>query len=206
MVCKRVAQMSMTQMRHDDLARASRLVAYFTGIPRNVSLMEQRMEPRSRTLTGGIGAANPGRCGAIVVGLNTVVPRLEMAAADVGVAHACTHMRATGAEAKRVDPESKLIRSETASGMKCLIMQRSDTIWFCFDVEPSRHMALRQAPLRFSSHRGDVAAASGCSFEGGSMQWALRWCSGCQYSGMIPPIDSHAKGSDSSSGGTVPAA
>lgn len=94
MVCKRVAKMSMmTQMRHDDLARASRLVAYFTGIPRNVSLMEQRMEPRSRTLTGGIGAANPGRCGAIAVGLNNVVPRLEMAAADVGVAHACDRCR-----------------------------------------------------------------------------------------------------------------
>ena len=75
MVCEKVAK--MTQMRHDNLANALRLVV-------SACSYQSEAEPRYRTLAGKKGMVEFQRRGDIVA----VLPRLELAAEDVVVAHA----------------------------------------------------------------------------------------------------------------------
>ena len=75
MVCEKVAK--MTQMRHDNLANALRLV-----VP--ACSCQSAAEPCYRALAGKKGMVEYQRRGDIVA----VLPRLELAAVDVMVAHA----------------------------------------------------------------------------------------------------------------------
>ena len=76
MVCEKVVK--MTQMRHDNLATALRLVV-------SACSCQSAAEPRYRALAGKKGMVECQRWGDIVA----VLPRLELAAVDVVVAHAC---------------------------------------------------------------------------------------------------------------------
>ena len=75
MVCEKVAK--MTQMRHADLANALRLVV-------SACSCQSAAEPRYRALAGKKGMIECQRRCDIVA----VLPRLELAAVDVVVAHA----------------------------------------------------------------------------------------------------------------------
>ena len=75
MVCENVAK--MTQMRHDNLANASRLVISDCSC-------QLATEPRYRAVAGKKGMVECQRQGDIVA----VLPRLELAAVDVVVSHA----------------------------------------------------------------------------------------------------------------------
>ena len=75
MVCDKVAK--MTQMRNDHLANALRLVV-------SACSWQSAAEPRYRALAGKKGMVECQRRGDIVA----VLPRLELAAVDVVVAHA----------------------------------------------------------------------------------------------------------------------
>ena len=74
MVCEKVAK--MTQMRHDNLANTLRLVV-------SACSCQSAAEPRYRALDGKKGMVKCQRRGNIVA----VLPRLELAAVDVVVAH-----------------------------------------------------------------------------------------------------------------------
>ena len=75
MVCEEVA--TMTQMRHDNLANALRLVV-------SACSCQSAAEPRYRALAGKKVMVECQRRGDIVA----VLPRVELAAVDVVVAHA----------------------------------------------------------------------------------------------------------------------
>ena len=88
MVCEKVAK--MTQMRHDNLANALRLVV-------SACSCQSAAEPRYRALAGKKGMVECQRRGDIVA----VLPRLELAAVDVVVAHASAKSYAAEAQEQR---------------------------------------------------------------------------------------------------------
>ena len=90
MVCEKVAK--MTQMRHDNLANALRLVV-------SACSCQSSAEPRYRALAGkkGICMAECQRRGDTVA----VLPRLELAAVDAVVAHAYASAKPYAAQAAK---------------------------------------------------------------------------------------------------------
>ena len=157
MVCKKVAK--ETQMRHDNLARALRLVASYAGL-------QSALEPLYRALARGAGV-ELNRRGDVVV----VMPRLEMAAVDVVVTHApaasyvAAAARETGATAERAEDRKR-------DRFRRDVPDHAAFRFVPFAVESCGFMG--KAAVRFVGQLGDVAAASGRISKGAFVQWALR--------------------------------
>ena len=158
MVCQKVAK--STQMRHDNLALALRLVASCTGC-------QSAAEPRYRALAGKQGMVKCQRRGDIVV----VLPRLEMVAVDLVVSHASAQSYAANA------------CKET--GWTAAKAERTKRTWFQKDVPD--HKAFRFVPfavescgymgkeaVRFVSRLGSVAAGNGRIPKGAFVRWAMQ--------------------------------
>ena len=150
----------MTQMRHDNLANALRLVV-------SACRCQSAAEPRYRALVGKKGMVECQRRGDIVA----VLPRLELAAVDVVVAHASA--KSYAAEAAK------------ASGWTAARAERSKRTWFRKDVPD--HAAFRFVPfavetcgymgkeaVKFVNRLGDIAAESGRIPKGAFLRWAMQ--------------------------------
>ena len=114
MVCDKVVK--MTQMRHDNLANALRLVV-------SACSCQLAVEPHYRALAGKNGMVECQRRGDIVA----VLPWLELAAVDVIVAHApaksyaAQDAKVVGWTAARAN-----VASTRSSGRMCQIVLLSD--------------------------------------------------------------------------------
>lgn len=159
MVCKQVAK--LTQMRHDNLARALRLVT-------SAASLQSAMEPRYRALAGkGAGAVEKNRRGDIVV----ILPRLQMAAVDVVVTHAAADSYVSAAA-----------RTSGATAARAESRKRAR-----FQVDVPDHAAFRFIPfavescgflgkeaVKFVGELGGFAAAEGRIPKTAFVQWAMQ--------------------------------
>ena len=157
MVCKKVAK--MTQMRHDTLVEALRLVISHTSL-------QSALEPRYRTLAGGARVKN-NRRGDIVV----VMPRLEMAAVDVVVSHAPAPSYAAAA-ALGAGRTAARAEDRKRSAYRRDMPGRAAVRFVPFAVESCGRMG--QEALKFMSALGDVASASGRIPKGAFLRWAMQ--------------------------------
>ena len=154
MVCEKVAK--MTQMRHDNLANALRLVV-------SACSCQSATEPRHRALAGKKGMVECQRRGDIVA----VLPRLELAAVDVVVAQACA--KSFAAEAAKT------------SGWTAARAERTKQTRFRKDVPD--HAAFRFVPFAVETcgYMGKeavnlviIAAESGRIPKGAFLRWAMQ--------------------------------
>ena len=185
MVCEKVAK--MTQMRHNNLANALRLVV-------SAGSCQSAAEPRYRALAGKKGMVECQRRGDIVA----VLPRLELAAVDVVVAHA---------SAKSYAAEAAKIAGGTAART-----ERTNRTRFRKDVPD--HAAFRFVPfavetcgymgkeaVKFVNRLEDIAAESGRIPKGAFVRWAMQQCRDCLCMQLltvtpavhlsIPPVHRH---------------
>ena len=157
MVCEKVAK--MTQMRHDNLANALRLVFCACSF-------QSAAEPRYRALVGNKGMVECQHRGNIVA----VLPRLELAAVDM-VAHASS--KSNAAEAAKT------------AGWTAARAERTKQTWSRKDVPD--HAAFRFVPfavetcgymgkeaVKFVNRLRDIAAESGRISKGAFVRWAMQ--------------------------------
>ena len=150
----------MTQMLHDNLANALRLVV-------SACSCQSAAEPRYRALAGEKGMVECQRRGDIVA----VLPRLELAAVDGVVVHASA--RPYTAQAAK------------AAGWTAARAEQTKRMRFRNDVP--EHAAFRFVPfavetcgytgkqaVKFVNHLGDVAAQSGRIPKGAFVRWAMQ--------------------------------
>ena len=157
MVCKQCAK--MTQMRHDNLAVALRLVISHASL-------QSALEPRYRTLDGGVKVQNDRR-GDIVV----VMPRLQMTAVDVVVTHAPA---ASYAAAAAREAGATAVRAEGVkrSKYKRDVPGRAAIRFVPFAVESCGRLG--PAALRFLGQLGSVVAGGGRISKGAFLRWAMQ--------------------------------
>ena len=141
MVCEKVAK--MTQMRHDDLANALRLVV-------SACSCQSAAEPRYRALAGKKGMVECQRRGDIVA----VLPRL--AAVDVVVAHASAKSYAAQAAktagrtaARTTQTKRTRLRKDAPAHLACRFVP--------FSVKMCGFMG-KEAATFVNRLRGDIAA------------------------------------------------
>ena len=158
MVCKKVAK--MTQMRHDTLAEALRLVISHASL-------QSALEPRYRAIAGGQGVVENNRRGDIVA----VLPRLELAAVDVVVTHApaasyvAAAARAAGATAAQAEAKKR-------QRFKDDLPDHAAFRFVPFAVESCGYMG--QEAVRFVDRLGGIAASSGRIPKGAFVRWAMQ--------------------------------
>ena len=158
MLCKKVAK--MTQMCHDNLANALRLVV-------STCTCQSVTEPRYRALASKKGMVECQRRGDIAA----VLSRLELAAVDVVDAHASANSNA--AEATKT------------AGWTAARGEQTKRTRFSKDVPD--HAAFRFVPIsvetcgymgkeavKFVNRLGDIAAESGRIPKGAFVRWAMQ--------------------------------
>ena len=158
MVCKQVAK--MTQMRHDHLAHALRQVI-------SAASLQSAMEPRYRALAGKRGLVECNRRGDIVA----VLPRLELAAVDVVVAHAPAPSYAAQAAAT-VGWTAARAEQRKRTRFRQDVPDHAAFTFVPFAVESCGYMG--KAAVAFVSELGAVAADSGRIPKGAFVRWAMQ--------------------------------
>ena len=173
MVCETVAK--MTQMRHDNLAYALRLV-----VP--ACSCHSAAEPRYRALAGKKGMVECQRRCAIVA----VLPRFELAAVDVVVVHASTKSYAAQAAMTAGWTAARAEQSKRPRFRKD-VPDHAAFRFVLFAVETCRHMC--KEAVMFANRLGDIAAESGRIPKGAFVRWAMRLLSVTVQRGNaeIPP-------------------
>ena len=149
----------MTQMRHDNLANALRLVV-------SACNCQSAAEPRYRALAGKKGLEECQRRGDIVA----VLPWLELAAADVVVAHASVKpyappaARTAGWTAARAEQTKRTrFRKDVPDHAACRFVP--------FVVETCGYMG--KEAVKFVKRLGDIAAESSRIPKGAIVCWAI---------------------------------
>ena len=158
MVCEKVAK--MTQMRHDNLATALRLVV-------SACSCQSAAEPRNRALAGKKGMVECQRRGDIVA----VLPRLELAAVDVVVAHASA--KSYAAEAAKTSGWTAARAEQTKRKRFRKNVPDHATFRFVpFAVETCGYMG--KEAVKFVNRLGDIAAESGRILKCAFVRWAMQ--------------------------------
>ena len=157
MVCEKVAK--MTQMRHDNLANALRVVV-------SACSCQSVAEPRYLALASKKGMVECQRRGVIVA----VLPRLELAAVDVVVAHAFA--KSNAAEAAKTAGWT-VARAEHTKRPRVRkdVPDHAAFQFVPFAVETCGHMG--KVAVKFVNRLGDIAAESGRFPNGEFVRWAM---------------------------------
>ena len=175
MVCEKVAK--MTQLRHDNLENALRLVI-------SACSCQSAAEPRYRDLPGKKGMVECQRRGDIVA----VLPRLKLSAVDVVVANASAKSYAaqaakpvgwTAASAERTQP-TRFRKDVPDHAAFRVVPFAGETCWF-----------MGKEAVRFVNRLGDIAAESGRIPKGAFVRWAMQLLSVMVQRGnaeMISPL------------------
>ena len=158
MVCKKVAK--MTQLRHDIFVDALRLVI-------SSASLQSAKEPRYRALAGRPRDVERNRRGDIVV----VLPRLQMAAVDVVVTHACA---ATYVQRAAKETGATALRAEQRKRRRFVkdVPSHAAFRFVPFAVESCGYMG--KEAVRFVDRVAEVAAESGRIPKGAFTRWAMR--------------------------------
>ena len=160
MVCEKVAK--MTQMRHDNLANALRLVV-------SACSCQSAAEPRYGALAGKAakGMVECQRRGDIMA----VLPRLELAAVDVVVAHASA--KSYAAEAAKTSGWTAARAEQTKRKRFRKNVPDHATFRFVpFAVETCGYMG--KEAVKFVNRLGDIAAESGRILKCAFVRWAMQ--------------------------------
>ena len=160
MVCEKVAK--MTQMRHDYLANAWRLVA-------SACSCQSAAEPRYQALAGKKGMVESQRRGDIVAVLR--LPRLELAAVDVVVAHASAKSYAAKAAKTAGWTAARADRTKRTRFRKDVPDHPAFRI-VPFTVETCGYMGTEA--VKFVNCLADIAAESGRIPKGAFVRWAMQ--------------------------------
>ena len=156
MACEKVAK--MTQMRHDNLAKALRLVV-------SACSCQSAAEPCYQALAGKKGMVECQRRNDTVA----VLPRLELAAVDVEVAQA----------------SAKSYAAQAAKTAGWTAARAEQTKWARFRKDLPDHAAFRFVPfemcgymgkqaVKFVNRLGAIAAESGRVPKGALVRWAMQ--------------------------------
>ena len=156
MVSKAVAK--KTQLRHDILAAALRLVISSASLP-------SAAEPRYRTIAGRV--VKNQRRGDILV----VMPQLRMAAVDVVVSHAPAKSYCDQAALTSGHVADTMERRKLAKFQKD-VPSHVEFQFVPFAVESCGYMG--KAALGFVGRLGDVAAGSGRISKSAFVRWAMQ--------------------------------
>ena len=158
MVCEKVAK--MTQMRHNNLANALRLVV-------SACSCHSAAEPRSRALAGKKGMVECQRRGDIVA----ILPRLELAVVDVVVAHASSTSYAAQA-AKTAGWTAARAEQTKRTRFRKDVPDHAAFRFLPFAVEPCGYMG--KEAVKFVNRLEDIADESGRILKGTFVRWAMQ--------------------------------
>ena len=150
----------MTQMHHDNLANALRLVV-------SACNCRPAAEPRYRALAGKKGMVECQRRGDIVA----VLPRLELAAVDVVVSHASAKSYAAEATETAGCSAARAERNKRTRFRKD-VPDHAASRFVLFAVETCGYMG--KGAVKFVIRLGDIAADSGHIPKGAFVRWAMQ--------------------------------
>ena len=158
MVCEKVAK--VTQMRHGNLANALRLVV-------SACSCQSAAEPRGQAQAGKKGMFECQRRGDIVA----VLPRLELAAVNVVVAHASAKSYAAEATKTAGWTAARAERTKRTRFRKD-VPDHATFRFVPYAVETCGYMG--KEAVKFVNRLGDIAAESGRIPQGAFVRWAMR--------------------------------